>query len=60
MATKPTYEELEQRVKELEQAKSERKQAEDSLQKSEGKYRTIKPAIKKTNYAAYTIFGCLK
>ena len=35
MAKKPTYEELEQRVKELEQAESERKHAEDELQKRE-------------------------
>jgi len=41
MTKKPTYEELEQRVKELEKAESERKHVEDLLQKSEGKYRTI-------------------
>ena len=35
MAEKPTYEELEQRVKELEQAESERKRAEEALRKSE-------------------------
>jgi len=38
---KPTYEELEKRVKELEQAESERKHAEDALRKSEQKYRNI-------------------
>ena len=35
MANKPTYEELEQRVKELEQTESERKQAEAALRESE-------------------------
>ena len=39
MAKKPTYEELEQRVKELEQAESGRKWAEKTLRKSEEKYR---------------------
>ena len=40
MAKKPTYEELEQRVKELEQAESGRKWAEKTLRESEEKYRT--------------------
>ena len=35
MAEKPTYEELEQKVKELEQAESGRKRAEEALRKSE-------------------------
>ena len=39
MTIKPTYEELEQRVKELEQAESGRKWAEKTLRKSEEKYR---------------------
>ncbi len=41
MAKKPTYEELEQRVKELEQTKSERKHAEDELQKREATIRSV-------------------
>ena len=40
MANRPTYEELEQRVKELEQAEFEWKQAEIGLRESEGKYHT--------------------
>ena len=35
MANKPTYEELEKRVRELEQTESERKRAEDALRESE-------------------------
>jgi PAS domain S-box-containing protein len=38
MTDKPTYEELEQRVKDLEQARSERKLIEETLHKSEEKY----------------------
>ena len=38
MAKKPTYEELEQRIKALEQAESMRKQAETELRRSEKKY----------------------
>ena len=41
MSEKPTYEELEQRVRELEKAESERKQAEKALQESEQKFRSI-------------------
>ena len=41
MAKKPTYEELEERVKELENEALERKQAEEALRKSEEKYRTL-------------------
>jgi PAS domain S-box-containing protein len=40
MADKPTYEELEQRVKELEK-KSVRQQAEEALRESEDKYKTL-------------------
>jgi len=38
MAKKPTYEELEQRVKELEQQAVKRKQAEEKLRESEGRF----------------------
>ena len=41
MAKKPTYKELEQRVKELEGEATRNKQAEDALRQSEEKYRTI-------------------
>ena len=41
MATKPTYDELEQKVKELEKESLERKQAEEALQASEVSYRTL-------------------
>jgi PAS domain S-box-containing protein len=41
MAEKPTYEELEQRVKQLEQAEFKRKKAEKALQESEDRYRGI-------------------
>jgi PAS domain S-box-containing protein len=41
MAKKPTYEELEQRVKQLEQEAAKLKQAERALQESEGKYRLL-------------------
>jgi PAS domain S-box-containing protein len=41
MAEKPTYEELEQRVKQLEQAEFKRKKAEKALQESEDQYRGI-------------------
>ena len=41
MAKKPTYEELEQRVKELEKEAAKLKQAERALQESEGKYRLL-------------------
>ena len=40
MEKKPTYEELEQRVKELEKEAVHRKQAEEALQESEEKYHT--------------------
>ena len=41
MGKKPTYEELEQRVKELENEAFERKKAEEALRESEEKYRSI-------------------
>jgi PAS domain S-box-containing protein len=41
MSKKPTYEELEQRVKELERAESARKSAEKELLESEEKFRNI-------------------
>ncbi len=41
MAGKPTYEELEQRVKELEKEAAERKRAEEALRESEKKYSTL-------------------
>jgi len=41
MTNKPTYEELEQRVKELEQEEAERKQAEEALQESKERFRAI-------------------
>ena len=41
MNEKPTYEELEHRVKELEQAVSERKLAEKKLKDSEDRFRNI-------------------
>ena len=41
MAKKPTYEELEQRVKELENEALERKPAEEALRESEQRYRSL-------------------
>jgi len=41
MANKPTYEELEQRVKELGQAEFRRKQAEEVLRENEEKIQAI-------------------
>ena len=41
MAGKPTYEELEQRIKELEKAEAERGQTEEALLESEEKYRML-------------------
>jgi len=41
MTRKPTYEELEQRVKELKKFEAESKQAEEVLRESEEKYRSI-------------------
>jgi len=39
MSKKPTYEELEQRIRKLEDLNSEREQAEDALRKSEKRYK---------------------
>ena len=41
MGIKPTYEELEQRIKELEKEAFKRKQAEEALRQSEEKYREL-------------------
>jgi PAS domain S-box-containing protein len=41
VADKPTYEELEQRVKELEEEAARHKQIEEALQESEKKYRSL-------------------
>ena len=41
MPTKPTYEDLEQRVRELEQAEFEREQALKALRESEDRYREL-------------------
>jgi len=41
MAPKPTYEELEQRVKDLEREAVERQRAEEALRESEEKYRVV-------------------
>ena len=41
MAAKPTYEELEQRVKELKKLEAERKQADAALKESETKFRSL-------------------
>jgi len=45
MTKKPTYEELEQRVKELENEAFDRKQADGALRESEERYRTILESI---------------
>jgi PAS domain-containing protein len=41
MARKPTYEELEQRIREFEKESAKRKQAEEELRESEEKYRSV-------------------
>ncbi len=41
MTVKPTYEELEKKVRQLEKIKSERKQVEEVLKESESKYRAL-------------------
>ncbi len=50
MAKKPTYEELEQRVKELEHKTFDRKQAEEALIESEEKYRSMMEAMRDPIY----------
>ncbi len=41
MTRKPTYEELEQRIREFEKESAKRRQAEEELRKSEEKYRSV-------------------
>ena len=41
MTSKPTYEELEQRVKELEKEALERKRVEEELRENSTRYRTL-------------------
>ncbi len=73
MANKPTYEELEQRVKELEKEFSRRMRAEEALRESEEKFRSLASAahdamimmdrqgnISYWNEAAGRIFGYTK
>jgi PAS domain S-box-containing protein len=71
MSGKPSYEELEQRVKELEQEAGDRKQAQDALRESEASYRLLFSAepdaiiivdartkrIVDANAAALTLYG---
>jgi PAS domain-containing protein len=54
MASKPTYEELEQRIHEI----TERKQAEGNLWESEARYRTILESIEEA-YFGLTLKGTL-
>jgi len=49
---KPTYEELEKRIRELEYAEAERKKAEEALRKNESRYKQLLNAI--TSYV-YTV-----
>ena len=53
MSKKPTYEELEQRVKELEKAESERKQVEEVLKASEEQYRLLVKNLPSIVYKGY-------
>ncbi len=48
MPAKPTYEELEQRVKKFEKAESERKKAEEALRESEERLRSRLTAFSNT------------
>ncbi len=50
MAKKPTYEELERRVKELENEAVERKRVEEALRESEEKYRSMMEAMDEAVY----------
>ena len=50
MFRKPTYEELEQRIKEFENAESERKRVEEALRESEEKYRSMMEAMDEAVY----------
>lgn len=50
MAKKPTYEELEQRVKKLEMEAVERKRAEEALRENEERYRTILDSIEEAYF----------
>ena len=46
MTEKPTYEELEKRIKELEQVESDNKKSEEALRESEDKYRVLIESMK--------------
>jgi len=50
MAEKPTYKELEQRIKELEKEAAEHKQAKEALKKSEQKYQHLTESLLDTVY----------
>jgi len=52
MAKKPTYEELERKVKELENEAFERKKAEEALRENEAKYRTLVEQLPSAIYIA--------
>ncbi len=54
MAEKPTYEELEQRLKQLEQAELNFKNTEEELRESESKYKTLINNIPGMIYKAYS------
>jgi two-component system cell cycle sensor histidine kinase/response regulator CckA len=58
MAHKPTYEELEQRVKELEKEARERQRAEEALRESEKKYRMVLEACPDP-IVAYNVEGAV-
>jgi len=50
MAKRPTYEELEQRVKELKRQSLECKRAEEALREGENKYRELADLLPQTLY----------